>query len=446
MSQGDPNDLNNYRIQDLTSDELEAMKPFVGALRTHAALLTEEADAKLPKGSVAYPLSAESIERDIRTKPELRNHWKALTPAQQTYAYNRYIQNMPARYEAAGSGAVNPYASALEHDYHRLHNPLSYKINRMFLRGLTRVVGGNATGQQENVAKNLTGKSFVGTLTGLAYGGRDAVHMAREANRNLQTGGNQFGKTPLVKQPMTKGMTIGEEAMEYTLPAAVDTVTFGAALRGAAAVPKLAPVANSPFMQMVTNFRNPIGQGKLLFSPLFNATSTKGKVLDWGLRGLMGYGLADQAVDAAKGIHGAANQNTNTQVIAYDPYGPGPTVANAIAAQQRREQEAAQKAGAPAPAPQTPVAPAAATATAPAQQTANQSTPAQPSERRAGLRSLADTMFGGAAGGSWLGGALGGGLLGLIFGGKRRFLSGILGALLGAGGLAAYNYYKNRPR
>ena len=440
MNPGDPNDLNNYRIQDLTSDELEAMKPFVGALRTHAALLTEEADAKLPKGSVAYPLSAESVERDIRTKPELRNLWKALTPAQQTYAYNRYIQNMPARYETMGMGAANPYAPALEHDYHRLHNPLSYKFSRMVLRGLTRVVGGNSTGQQENFAKGLTGKSFVGTLTGLAYGGRDAVHMAREANRNIQTGGHQFGKTSLVKQPMTKGMTIGEEAMEYTLPAAVDTVTFGAALRGAAAVPKLAPIANSPFMKMVSNFRNPIGQGKLLFSPLFNATTTKGKVIDWGLRGLMGYGLADQAVDAAKGIHGAANQNTNTQVIAYDPYGPGPTLANAIAAQQRREQEAAQKAGAHAPA--TPATPA----TAPAQQVANQNTPAQPSERRASLRSLADAMFGGAAGGGWLGGALGGGLLGLIFGGKRRFLSGILGALLGAGGLAAYNYYKNKPR
>jgi hypothetical protein len=437
MNPNDPNDLNNYRIQEMTSDDLESMKPFIGALRTHAATLTEEADAKLPKGAQAYPLSQESIERDIRTKPELRDRWNRLTPAQQTYAYNRYVQNIPARYESRAAGVVDPYMSALEHDYQRVHNPIRYKIGRTLFRGLTRMVGGNPTGEQENYAKGLLGKSFVGTGVGLLYGGRDAVHMAREANLGLQTGGYQYGKNPLAKQPTTKAMAAAEEGAELFFPAALDSLAFGAALKGASAAPKLAPFAKSKFAQMAANYRNPIGESKFLFSPLFNATSKTGKFVDYGLRGLMGYGIANTVYDAGKGVYTAAQDN-NTPMVVFDPYGYGPTVAQVRLKQQ-------QAASGQSPAQSNTVAPTtqqqATTATQGVQPSSNQAP-----NRREGLRRIADAMFGGAAGGSWLGGALGGGLLGLLFGGKNRFLSGILGALLGVGGLAAYNYYKGRPR
>lgn len=142
----------------ITSRDLEAMKQFIGALHSHLWVTTEDSDA-VAGGVETSPLTAKSIERDIRTKPELRVLWNNLTQPQKDYAYNRYILNSPARLDKK-IDIADPYSPAIVQDYNRLYNLKEYLNNRAAYRGANFILGGGGALDMSYLGRGL------GKLTG----------------------------------------------------------------------------------------------------------------------------------------------------------------------------------------------------------------------------------------------------------------------------------------
>lgn len=142
----------------ITSKDLEDMKQFIGALHSHLWVTTEDSDA-VAGGIETSPLTAKSIERDIRTKLELRVLWNKLTQAQKDFAYNRYILNSPARLDKK-IDIADPYSPAIVQDYNRLYNLKDYLNNRAAYRGANFILGGGGALDMSYLGRGL------GKLTG----------------------------------------------------------------------------------------------------------------------------------------------------------------------------------------------------------------------------------------------------------------------------------------
>ena len=256
-------------IYKYTGEDLEALKPFIAHLRNSLILDQQESDARTPEGAVTYPLSTDHVRKKIKTDPTLRYLWKRLTPAQQAYAENRYIQNTPTRYETMEAMTPNPFAAPLEHDYHLTHNPLRYKSGRVIQNsglGLARS-GVFTPGLVGSIIKPLSrvGDAVVERLPGtVRTTGKAGADVAEDATVALNRGGysqyTQSGDSrELADQPLGVVLRKAESAASDLSPAVVDMYTFGNAIPGVighttAAIPR----AISNTSKMIGSFSNPV--------------------------------------------------------------------------------------------------------------------------------------------------------------------------------------------
>lgn len=461
----------NDNVSFVSYDDVEAMKQFIAALRNHAALQTEEADARQPKGSVAYPLSPKSIARDIRTKPELRALWNKLTPAQQDYAHNRYIRNTPARLEAQTDGASNPFLSPLEHDYQRTHNSKTYVTGRGLWKGMSRVFAPKTSAEGANVAdyatssvagfglKKVTPKWLVDALSG-THGDGDFTALSRDAIAGYNRGGySQYAvgdPRAAVAQPTTTTQRVVERTGELTVPTATDIWTLGPIAKGLTAQGKLlqayAAAAKAGGRPVVSFLANAGSRGLLLPGSVLNVGVSAKNPVDFTWRILKDPKKAWRAAAAANkkliraykniGRHGVKQAVKQTAKYA------GGSALNAIGlagdagAVTTLAADAANNAF-------TPSITAQYTQAADNAHDFYMSHPQTAEARAAAIRSAylrnnADKDWDDTDTIATAGTALGGALLGGILGGKHWLLGGLLGAGVGGLGALAYRLYKKR--
>jgi hypothetical protein len=423
-------------IREYTMDDLYGLKDFTAALRNRLQLATEEADAADPRGRAKAPLNADVVSNIIRTDPELSRMWGKLSQAQRSYAHNRYVRNTPDRYASKRAFGVGPADAALEHDYHRIHNPKMYQTGRMF-----ELTGGELTKPGVTVTGNvmygldrgwewLRSKATGKPMRAYVGGSNQIEGMTRGGFSRYAEGSPHA----LVAQPTTAS----QRAAEAFIPMGVDVTAnalITAPLGGVGGVvsgtgkaakvingtAKVIHAINSP----ISTIKNPklawkclTHDPKLAYRMLRRhglksaGTALWHPTINWGLR----------SWDVAQDLHQLTTMATNP-VAAYYMDEPGAAYipeadrdmhayAQQVSAQQQQQQQA------------------------------------QPSPNQTNRRSLLEDILHkstyGSNGWNWGGAAVGGGLLGMLLGGKNRLAGGILGALLGAGGLAAYNYYKNK--
>lgn len=398
-----------------TFDDLRALKPLTAALRNRLQLITAEADAALPKGSVAYPLDSTKVEKLIRTDPELRTYWANLTDAQRSYAYNRYVRNTPTRYDSMSVWTIDPYSSPLEHDYHRTHNPKLYTLNRAVLRGTVEAArpGINLVGNVSTLVNPVT-NAVASKITGVSA--PSDRHIASDALDRLSVGGySQFKDNSVhaaVAQPTTAGQRALERSSEMLVPIAANVAAGGAlsrAFSGTTAASRFAKGVGS----FTANMHNPVNAIANLKVLLRDPKMLARYVRRYGVKSLF---TPNSAVMLGKSGLRAAD-------AAQDLYAMYSLAAEPAKAATNKEDNSVLK---------TQVDKAAYNA-------ATTPTPTTTQPRRARLADKLNTSTV-----NWAASALGGGLLGLLFGGKNKLAGGLLGALLGVGGMAAYNYYKNK--
>ena len=466
----------NPNIKTYTADDMFMLRDFVAALRNRLQLLTEEADAKAPKGTVTYPLSPIKVESLIRTDPELRMRWKQLSKTQQSYAHNRYVINTPTRYETMDAFAVNPFASPLEHDYHATTNPGTYRTGRVATTGVVSTLDDSVTGVVSGMVKPvveplfrpLMGDKYVEVPSSIVdksikdkkLRDQQAKHnrTSQEALRRLRSGGySQFGKdsaNEAVEQPLESSQRAAESFTKTAAPLVADywigkgiagsgqmaaAATAGKATRAAKALHTAAKGvewggnAMSAWGNPFDILRHPVTSGKTVWKGLnglwrfrkfirnpknvIRIVSSNRNSLRAAKAGLTAAGrAANGAFTAAGGL-----------VDAVHMYEGAADVHNAM---RTPEQGVA-------------LSPKAANRAYISRLVGRQPTDPQ-TERRSFLQDRLHKMTNGSTDWHWGAAAAGGGLLGMLLGGKNRLAGGILGALLGAGGLAAYNYYKNK--
>lgn len=402
-----------------TSDDLEALKPFIAHLRNSLILDQEESDARTPEGAVTYPLSTEHVRKKIKTDPTLRYLWKRLTPAQQAYAENRYVQNTPTRYETMESMTPNPFAAPLEHDYHLTHNPVSYRSGRVIQ---SSALGLTQPGAKAGIVGNLISKpvgliadAVTSRLPGAVHtSGTADGDVSGDAKVALERGGYRQTSAPMANQPHGAAQRVVENTVHMAAPIAADVIAFK---RLAAILPQGSAWASAA--DTVSQFQNPFNifahpvkwwRSPGLFANKFPRVATASKFLDL-------YGDTSHLYDIASATLGSAEEAESNQRAhdvqvagALDDTRFGGSKDPQKRAQIQREKESSQQVTREAENPQ------------------QQSTI---------LDWLSNYKTHGV-------GALIGGGLGVALDRRSRLRGFLVGSLLGAAAPALYNYVKKR--